>query len=330
MSRISNAFNVTVGSAPNTALYNAAFNLSVGSIASFGSGPSWFNAESVTWQTSTVYHDANRKLVHVVGKMHSFTNPEHYIYDEQNQTWSSDTISFGSSGHMWNTAFAPEHGEYYWTIDGTLQRYIPGSGWTSTPSSGLAYGAGPAGIGWHPHLFGQNDGGIVLNTLSAVGAWRRQTNTWRSPPLATGLTYVGYNGGSGAYDSVRNKLWVGTGNDGQVATGINGVPRALIISQGPTLSYGTYPQAVYGGGESDSCHKVIPHPYVAGRLLFIPGNYDGQCYYSDDTGSSWTLAGYRNPFTNDRHQWTCGTVYGVVYGIASRGGGWVKLWKPPS
>lgn len=332
MPAYSNTFTVQINAAPTTLLGTTANNLGFGDLTPFGTGPSWYTSESVTWQTNTVYHDNNRKLVHVVGKSHS-DNDEHFTYNENTQAWSNNTLGTSPDGHMWNTAFSPEHGEYYYIIAGTqdIQRYIPGSGWTTTTMSGYGGGSGHAGIVWHPNLFGTGDGGVIVNAQTALVAWRRSTNSWTV--LQSGLGDPGYNGGAGAYDSVRNKVWVGTGN------GNPGPARARIISAGSGGTEGSVsnpglsvPSLVFGGGESDSCHKVIPHPYVAGRLLYIPGNYNGACYISDDTGTTWSGAGYNNPFTNDRHQWSCGSIqaYGVVYAISSREGNWVRLWKPPS
>jgi hypothetical protein len=315
-------------STTGTALAQAASALSVGGSVAFSAGPSWKYGDSVTWQTATIYYDPTRRLVHAVGKVASIQDPEHYIYNEATNSWGSDTIAFATAGHMWNTAFSPEHGEYYWIVSGTqdIQRYIPGSGWTVTPESGYSGGSGHAGMGWHPHLFGANDGGVVVNALSALVAWRRSTNSWTA--LQTGLSDPGYNGGSGAYDSVNNKLWVGTGNIGRsriIAGGSGGSPGAVTNASNPPL-------LIYGGGDSDSTNKVIPHPYTAGKLLLLASN-TSTVYQSTNSGASWSSAGYTHPFVIGSGQWTCGPIpaYGVVWGISSPSrGSMSKLWKPPA
>lgn len=294
----------------------------------FSSGPSWKYADSVTWQTATIYYDPKRGNVHAVGKVHGITDPEHYIYDEASNTWSGDTYSGSAAGHMWNTAFSPEHGEYYWIVSGTedIQRYIPGAGWTTTPTSGYSGGSGHAGMGWHPNLFGPGDGGVVVNATSALVAWRRSTNSWT--PLQTGLSDPGYNGGCGAYNSVSGKLWIGTGNIGRtrvIASGSGGKPGAVSEVPNPPLK-------IYGGGDGDSTNKVIPHPYMAGTLLLLASN-SSTVYQSTNDGSSWSSAGYGHPFSVGGGQWTCGPIpaYGVVWGLSSPGrGSMSKLWKPPA
>lgn len=325
-------FTITINAAATTALQIAANALAVGDSAAFGSGPSWKYADSVTWQTATIYHDPIREVVHAVGKVHSITDNEHYIYDEATNSWGGDTLSLSSGGHMWNTAFSPEHGEYYWIVAGTqdIQRYIPGSGWTTTPESGYSGGSGHAGMGWHPHLFGTDDGGVVVNAVTALVAWRRSTNSWVA--LQTGLGDPGYNGGSGAYNSVSGKLWVGTGN------GSPGPARTRVVATGgggtagAVTSPGNPPLLIYGGGDGDSTNKVIPHPYTAGKLLLLASN-SSAVYQSTNDGSSWSDAGYTHPFfIGGNNQWTCGPIpsYSVIYGLASRSSGWVRLWKPPA
>jgi hypothetical protein len=311
-----------------TSLADAAARLSAGQSANFGSGPSWKFGDSVTWQTATVYHDPARRKVHAVGKVASNNPYEHYVYDEDSGRWGGNTLSLTTFGHMWNTAFSPEHGEYYFVISGTqdIQRYVPGSGWTTTPESGYSGGSGHAGMGWHPNLFGTNDGGVVVNATSALVAWRRKTNSW--VVLQSGLSDPGYNGGSGAYNSASGKLWVGTGNGGRarsIGTGSGG-------SAGAVSTVGLPPLMVYGGGDGDSTNKMIAHPYSTGKLLLLASN-SSTVYQSTNDGASWSAAGYSHPFSVGGGQWTCGSLsaYGVVWGLSSPSrGSMSKLWKPPA
>jgi hypothetical protein len=309
-------------------LAQVAAGLSAGQSVNFSSGPAWRFSDSVTWQTATVYHDSARGQVHAVGKVASNNPYEHYVYDEGTSRWGANTLSLTTFGHMWNTAFSPEHGEYYFVASGTedIQRYVPGQGWRTTPESGFSGGSGHAGMGWHPDLFGPNDGGVVVNAQSALVAWRRSTNAWTA--LETGLSDPGYNGGSGAYNRATGKLWLGTGNGGRarvIASGSGG--RAGAVS-----SVGLPPLMVYGGGEGDSTNKVIPHPYTPGKLLLIASNTSA-VYQSTNDGTSWSSAGYTHPFVIGGGQWTCGPIaaYGVVWGLSSGGrGSMSRIWKPPA
>lgn len=312
----------------NGQLAQAAAGLSPGQSANFSNGPSWKFADSVTWQTATIYHDPVRGRVHAVGKIHGVTDPEHYLYEEASNTWGGDTYTANAAGHMWNTAFSPEHGEYYFVVSGTedIQRYVPGQGWRTTPESGFSGGSGHAGIGWHPNLFGTNDGGVVVNAQSALVAWRRNTNAWTT--LQSGLSDPGYNGGSGAYNRATDKLWVGTGNGGRarvIASGSGG-------NAGAVTNVGNPPLLSYGGGDSDSSNKVIPHPYTTGKLLLLASN-SSTVYQSTNDGANWSSAGYAHPLVAGGGQWTCGPIpaYGVVWGLSSPGrGGMSRIWKPPA
>lgn len=326
---ISTPTTITINSATSTsatALGQAAGALSVGSSVAFGAGPSWMFADSVTWQTATIYYDPVRKYVHAVGKVASNTPYEHYIYNEATNSWGGNTLGSSGFGHMWNTAFDPSEGAYYFAWNGSdrINRYVPGSGWSEiadSPAAGYF-----AGMGWHPNLFGTGDGGLVVVADTRTMAWRRSTNVWST--IQSGLADAGYNGGSGAWDSVNNRVWVGTGNS----------RRAVIVSAGSGGSVGSAstpsnpPLGVYGGGEGDGTNKVIPHPYTVGKLLLLASSTSA-VYQSMNSGATWSSAGYTHPFVVGNGQWTCGPIpaHGIVWGLSSPGrGSMSKLWKPPA
>jgi hypothetical protein len=328
---ISNPTTITVASAPSTSstsLGQAANALAAGSSINFSTGPVWETGDSVTWQTATVYYDPARKYVHAVGKIASVTGYEHYIYNEATNSWGSNTINLTNYGHMWATAFDPSAGEYYFLEWGKAiwcWRYVPGIGWSKLPPTPPEEYVG--GLGWHPNLYGAGDGGLVIvGPLNSSWAWRKQTNIWST--IQTGQASCGYNGGSGAWDSVNNKLWVGTGNSGRsviVGVGSNGSIGSISTPPNPPL-------LVYGGGEGDSTNKVIPHPGTAGKLLLLSSN-DSRVWTSTNSGATWSSAGYSHPFVIGNGQWTCGPIpaYGVVWGLSSPGrGSMSKLWKPPA
>lgn len=332
MSRVSSPFTVQIVAQSSTALgtASAALVAGSGSVSSswtdFNRSPSWYSSDSATWQTATVYYDPTRKYVHAVGKVAS-TNPyEHYVYNENTDSWGSNTINQSGSGHFWCTAFDPSEGAYYFAWNGSdlINKYVPGSGWSEiadSPTSGYF-----AGMGWHPNLFGSGDGGLVVVANTRTMAWRRSTNAWTT--IQSGLADAGYNGGSGAWDSVNDKVWVGTGNSG----------RAAIVSAGSGGSVGSAstpsnpPLLVYGGGEGDSTNKVIPHPYTAGKLLLLASNTSA-VYQSTNSGAAWSSAGYTHPFVTGNGQWTCGPIpaYGVIWQLSSPSrGSRSRLWKPPA
>jgi hypothetical protein len=326
---LSNPFTITIHA--NTALAVAAAALGSGQSADFSSGPAWAFNDSVTWQTATVYYDSVRKHVHAVGKVASNNPYEHYVYNEATDTWGANTLSYSSFGHMWATAFDPAEGGYYYADNGDadgISRYVSGVGWTSisvSPTSGYV-----AGMGWHPNLYGTGDGGLVVVANTLTLAWRRSTNVWST--IQSGQQDAGYNGGAGAWDSVNNKVWVGTGNS----------TRAAIVTAGSGGTVGTAstpsdpPLQVAGNGEGQGTNKVIPHPYTAGKLLLIASDTSA-VYQSTNSGQTWSNAGYTHPFVVGSGQWTCGPIpgtassYGVVWGLSSPGrGSMSKLWRPPA
>lgn len=311
----------------DTTLSLAAAGLGAEESANFSSGPSWLSSEAVTWQTATIYYDADLQLVHAVGKSAGVTAYSHFVYDEVSGEWGDNTISSSDNGHFWCTAFDPSEGAYYfaWAGGDLINKYVPGVGWSEiedSPTSGYF-----AGIGWHPNLYGAGDGGLVVVANTITMAWRKSTGDWET--IQSGLQNAGSNGGSGAYDSVNDKVWVGTGDS----------VRAVIVTAGSGGTVGSPstpsdpPLGVYGGGDTSSTNKVIPHPYTAGKLLLLASE-SNSVYESTDSGSSWSLASYSHPFYDaEDNQWTCGpipgssTSYGVVWGLSSRGP-WSKLWRP--
>jgi hypothetical protein len=312
----------TAGPGSGSSLASAAASLSAGQSANFSSGPPWLFGDSVTWQTATVYYDPNRKHVHAVGKVASPNPYEHYIYNEATNSWGSNTLGNSDFGHMWNTAFDSAEGAYYFAWGGgpEIYKYVYGTGWRTIASPPSTGGWSMlAGMGWHPNLYGTGDGGLVIVAGTATLAWRKLTNSWTA--IQTGQQDAGYNGGSGAYDSVNNKLWVGTGNR----------IRAAIVSQGlSALTPSNPPLGIYGGGEGDGTNKVIPHPYTAGKLLLLASN-SATVYHSVNSGATWSSAGYSHPFVTGNGQWTCGPIsaYGIVWGLSSPGrGSMSKIWKP--
>lgn len=336
MSRVSNPFTVQIVSQSNTALANAARGLTAGTGASsyvtFNKKPSFLGSESLTWVTAVLYYDANLNQVQITAKQASNVAYEHYVYNESTDQWGSNTnggqVSFG---HMWNTAFDWNTGTYYYLFysTGELFRYRPGVGWDqrATMLTQVSGEALPGGLGWHPNLYGTGDGGLVSIRGTTTQAWRASTNgPWVY--LQTGVSAGGYNGGSGAYDSVNDKVWVGTGQ----------YPRAVIVSAGSggsvgSVASGAYPVSVYGGSEGDSTGKVIPHPYTAGKLLCLH-NLNNTVWASTNSGASWSSHS-THPFVTGNGQWTCGpipregTEYGVIWGMASRTSMSI-LWKPPA
>jgi hypothetical protein len=322
---------ITIDSATSssaTALGQAAQALSVGGSVAFGTGPVWKYRDAVTWQTATIYYDPTRKLVHAVGKEHGGTY-EHYVYNESSNSWGGNTApSDFLVGHYWNTCFDPAEGAYYFALNGynPIYKYVPGSGWSTIANAPASVSAGFAGIGWHPNLYGTGDGGIVLVEQTYTHAWRRSKNTWQT--IQSGQSNASYNGGSGAWDSVNNRVWVGTGMSNRAAI-VNAGSGGTIGSVSTSTSS---PIGVYGGGESSGGGKVIAHPYTAGKFLLLAAD-SYSVWSSTNSGASWSSAGYSHPFSANGGQWTCGPIpaYGVVWGLASPGpGSMSRLWKPPA
>ena len=334
-----------------TALASAAAGLVAGSGAvgtswrDFGTGPNWgADLSAVSWCTDTLHYDSIRKQVHVGGGWVSKEQKHHHIYDEATNLWGPNTLASQYptntiSGHFWDTTFAPEWGEYFFgASDQPIYRYNPSSGLWTTIDFGQRSGNG---IGWHPNMFGPGDGGLVCNSDNNLKVWQRRTGQIFT--LQTYSVANAYNGGSGAYNPVTGKLWIGTGNIDRcwsIATGSGGT------TPGTSTLLPVPPVKVIGAddGGGGTFGKVIMHPYTAGKLLCLTynGGATGTVYESTSDGASWSTAAYTHPFnrSNGIHPgwWSPGSIprdaggnYGVIWSIRSLAGTFQSvLWKPPA
>lgn len=349
MSLISNTVTVRVNSA--TVLRQAASGLASNGTTTLTYNPLGL-AYDIQWMTTCIFYDATRKELQYMGKPASSqsTNHRHYIYNETTNTWrTTGTSLFPSLGHIWSATFDPDVGDYYFHRSNDLfvrrmNRNVEAGGgisnnpWTQTSSdSAVISGNQPpvAAVGWHPHLYGTNDGGLVdWRTLYVMG-WRKATDTWN---VIGGEYYFDgkfFNNASGcaAYlPGLQKIILASTGTQQRmmsIAAGSNG-------TTAPVVDLGTGPIGIVG--DNGNSGKLIVDPTNSSYALILRHNSPYTVWRSTDGGVSWDTIG-THPFTTvnmsseSNGTWTCGSLpdHGVVVGMSSNGNGngTFRLWKPP-
>jgi hypothetical protein len=358
----SNCFSITEAT---SALALAASGLSAGQTAEFDSG--WNNqlrlgaTGDIQWCTSLIFHDPVRKECQMMGKpaggqSHLFS---HDIYDELTNTWRrtnlEDLRDGGSnSGHMWGQCYDWHTGNYwffhqdkkkvfFYNYSTDLFDSTPEYANIMSPSGTQSTG----GLAYHPNLFGEGDGGILINDTNYINAWRKSNSTWYSidGPKGSGHPAFGpRGGGDSAYISSTDSVVFGTGHIGssvsgplvRVGAGSGGSPGTVEY-----LTAAYPPDQVRSIGGSSTAGRVVLDPTNPARLLYLEVSDTGEAVFESlDGGTSWQNAGFAHPFrtgltkpsgTDTYHMWTCGTLpeYEVIWGMTGVSSGTRSLlWRP--
>jgi len=332
-----------------TALSTAANALSAGQSVNFTAN-TLQRVNDIQWQVETIYYDSVRKELQYMGKPASSQsqNYSHFIYSEADDEWStSGTSLFTGSGHVWNTAFDPVNGDYYFRRynENTMRIYDrSASAWTSTGGTTPALNAGNVNLAamcYHPNLFGVGSPGIILWAVFRFFGWNINSQSWSvlTPSnFSSDSPYWNRSTGCGSYIAATDQVVMWAQNEG------NGHPGVLVnagagnssdaVSAGLITTTTTPPIEVWGGGGGTVHGHIVKHPSNANRLLLFDEHSSKRVWDSTDVGTTWNLKSYTHPFS-DMANWSAGeyTVgtgpYGVVIGMTSNnGGGETVLWKP--
>lgn len=338
-------------------LADAAAELGVGQSRSFADT---MNPHSVSldiqWQPTTGYFDPTRGEIQYMGKPATGQSTvfSHHIYNEAANEWrNTDPAAAGLSGtgHIWNSAFDPQTGDYYhihYQYEDVYRMTRASASWSVVArvpaaylgSSGNSPGPWP-GTAWHPNLFGAGDGGLIVRGNRGVIAWRKRTGQWQS--LGDYSSWNFKAGGDYVYFADTDSVVMGTGypNGGEqdrelirIDAGAGGVAPQYRVA-------GTAPLWVAGRGQ-DRVGKMVAHPLDPRRLIILeekdPNNSSSAKWWiSSDRGATWREQSTPHPFR--ALGWTHFTLcsiptYQVLVGIFS---GWdsvgydfrLHLWKPP-
>lgn len=323
---VSNVFSVSVASPPASALAAACAAIASNGSASFTT-QSLFSIDDLEWQSSW-HHDPIGGRVHLMAKPANINSAwRHQYYNIATNAFVSVTIAWNYGGHIYgNITMDYTTGDLYVT-EGSfarrVNRYRLANGWDIIPGSDMMTGALNEinnGAVYHPHLFGTNDGGLIVSQEARTFFWRKSNGVVSS--IAHGGQEFGRKEGHGTYFAATNQAFVGGGDTG------GSIER---ISQGPvSASVGTYPISPAGisslsGSGFGSLHE---HPGNSSKLLLL--ETAGSRAYTSTNGSTWTQIG-NHPFTRvPRVLCSLRDGLGCMWAIGRDATGhFSTLWRPP-
>ncbi len=327
------------------------------------------NRLDIQWMTVCAYYDAVHKEIQYMGKFASGQDPtgrfHHYLYEETTNKWyktgPGSLRGNGTTGHIWNTAFDFETGDYYiqpygreflcrfnrakWISAGKpagaklklpLVKRAPikvPSYWSfKTATADILYSsaANLNGMAVHPNLFGKGDKGVVACGAIYIWGYRTSTNKWhhlsrnfyKEKPVRGGQT-----GGAGWYIPSADSTVVGGHTIWRVPAGKDGKHPA-------NAEHGAFtPIRLRGGGGSKGGFgKQIIDPTDPNRLIILEVGGKSRVWASSDLGQSWTLQDFSHPFNSmGTTAWTACSIstHGVMMGLKSGRGFQARLWKLP-
>lgn len=300
-----------------------------------------------TIQWANRFHvDVAAGRAHLIGKNASSQGRQrsNCVYDIRSNKWTYAIYGGTELGHVYESfAYDPERYEVYtgrwngnvlksWRYGDSLDEWKD----PATASLGRVINSDtqPA-ICWFPHLFGQDDGGILAlthesATKASVVAWHRRTNQWHS--LAATVT----TGMSGSYISNGAVEYVAGG-------------RFCIASFPPSQGGRTFRIDAGSNGALGNVSEIKNVPihcgYVAtpnerGRGILIDDPTGAASAYILEKGGhgrvwkyvdgSWSLRSYRHPFNRSSIDWVVATCrsLGVFWAKYNRPDVSSLLWKP--
>jgi hypothetical protein len=337
--------------------------LSAGQHTTFAGPPTAIGQYGISWQNKTAYWDRYRKEFQFMAKAQGGGAASHWIYSEASGAWRSTTLDLvpGQAGHIWNVAFDEKKGNYYY-LDFDTNNFVRkmdrgtenGQGsannpWTRTSTAtgfNLRISKPESGPGYHPNLYGQGDGGLIVWCGRTLAAWRESTDTWELMASygSSSVYYVKQNCAE-VYIPGLDKLIIGSGKRSGVLQ-----DDFMVVSAGNNGSLATMQPPTYVGpipvvGQT-SGHlpwgKLVLDPNNNSRVLILeagPQRSGLRVWSSVNAGQSWKLEPYDHPFNNlpwtggDAGAWTVGscTTHGVLWGMAYDGSTSQSiLWKPNS
>lgn len=257
----------------------------------------------------------------------------HRIYDIVADAWTTiaEDGLFDANGHIYdNLTLDPALGDLYLMIGGsnTLRRFIAATqtwvdvGVPINPGGGI--GTHQNGVAWHPHLYGLNDGGVIVMGTTNVYFWRKLTN---SAEMVSGLADMGVNTGVGQYFASIDAVIGGYSSNVIVTPNAGDTPIIDEVGAPPIQTGGNSP-----GTEDDNIYGTVhQHPYDATRLLLLERSVGIKTVYSSTDGDTWVEEDYDHPFPDGGYPiCVLGGGMGSLMAISKEGSVSARMiWKPP-
>ena len=336
-----------------TALAVACHAMSEGDDVDFTELVGPFAQADLEWQTKFV-HDPLHQIVHLFGKpAGDDTGWQHVIYDCVTDTVSDVTSSTGMDawsypGHLYGgPALDPTTGDVYvchagmnstsghnrqigwWQYPDDNDFANAQWGWSPVTAGNMYQGAFDStdnGVGYHPHLYGRNDGGWYLDSNSNIVYWRKSTDATDRVGHTAGLYGTYY--AEAIYWPAQNCLIAG-GASGKTLIRVD--PNTTAGARPVITTLAVPPIRVEGNSKDNLDHfgSIHVHPGDPNKLLIVETSAGQRAWTSSD-GVSWDQIA-DHPFSLEpRVVCSLGGGLGCMWGIAKSGSSTTltKLWKP--
>jgi hypothetical protein len=321
----------------------ACMSLSSGASAGFSAGNQSSLAESeIEWNTS-MFHDPYTGRIHMLGKAAGLSDAwRHQYYDIATGAWTTVTTSFSGGvsrfGHIYgNSAFDEVTGDLYQVGGDVIPqanrfawRYRASTGlWDSRmPTGSTVFGTGAwndtaNGVAIHPHLYGWNEPGLIVDQQISMHFVNLQTNAVQETPHSSNA--YGQREGDAVYWPAQNVVIIGgapsSANLAQVSPNGGGTPIITNLPNPPINLAGLSQQ------NSSNFGSLHVHPGNPDKLLILETT--GQRAWTSVDGSTWVQIS-NHPFTQNARvvaplrgelncMWAVGNDNGTNFS---------ELWRP--
>jgi hypothetical protein len=322
-----------------TDLASLANQLGPGESISFPAGnQSRYTQNDLEWQ-SNFYHDVTTGRIHLMGKpANANSSWRHQYYSMANGSWTSVTSGISGwnyFGHIYgNNAIDESTGDLYQVVGGLNSngdtrkawRYRRGTGiWDSRAPVNGTFTSGSMndtanGAAWHPHLFGQNDGGLVIDQQISTLYWRKSDDSMQE--VGHSSNTFGRKEGVGIYWPAADAVFVGGSDGGALAKidrGSGSTPNRITLNRPPIHLEGSSST----GSGFGSLHV---HPGNPNKLLIV--ETVGRRAWTSTDGNSWTQVS-NHPFGRfPRVVCSLRANLNCLWAVGNDGGNFSELWKP--
>lgn len=298
MATMQSSFSLSiVGPVGSTVLGSAAAALSPGqSVDLLGLGTpvplhSLTRAECA-WQSHGDYDPINQQCAFWGKAAGGTSGYQLEKYDIASNTWTKVWEDlFANNGHIYShNSINPLTGELYFQKYQFPEAYRISTGNVTTrlPDHTFSYqGVYADCSGYHPNLYGPNDGGYVHFMYGRIIAYRDSTNSWALLSERDNVTTT----------ALGSATWLAS-TDALIQTGDlpNGGWR---ITPNPTVGNAPVVTQIAGcpeqirAGSPNTSSALLRHPRNSSKLLALIGATQN-CYEFD--GTNWSDAGYNHPF----------------------------------
>jgi fibronectin type 3 domain-containing protein len=308
--------------------------------------------QDINWNNK-FHYDHIRGIAYMATKLQNVsTAMTHAFFDESTSTWLSENCGFDRNGHVYDSsAYDYTTGTGYLVPGGGRDNFLYRTTWSpgsalSTPSptskdanteiSSIMYASSgdfissEGAMDYHPNLFGEGLGGMVIVCKRGIAAWRKSTDTY-SVILSS----------SGIWDNADIPSCVYSRGLDACIVCINGpetgTAKAYRVSRNNSITVINTPPMAFGPDSLSVDSAALVDDPLGRATVYALDRTSAKRVWKYSSGS-WVLQGFTHPFTGlgDTTDFLVAAAYGrgVIMGLERVNTGnlrpRLRLWKPPS